>query len=165
VSIPSNGAISPANTISLEAWIKPTSLPASGSFRSIISKAESYSLQFNGPLLEFTIIQGGTRRRLQAPSGAVAAGGKYHVVGTYDGSSQKLYINGALVNSAALTGAITTNSTALTIGSWSAQEYFSGVIDEAAVYPLTLTPQQVLTHYNVGTSSSEIGRASCRERV
>ena len=144
----------PANSISLEAWIKPSSLPAAGSFRSIVSKAESYSLQFNGPLLEFTIIQGGTRKRLQAPSGAVAAGGKYHVVGTYDGSAQKLYINGALVSSAALTGPITTNSTALTIGSWSAQEYFSGVIDEVAVYPVAISAQQVSTHYNVGTSSA-----------
>jgi len=154
VSIPSNGLLSPANTVSLEAWIKPNSLPAAGSFRSIVSKAESYSLQFNGPLLEFTIIQGGTRKRLQAPSGAVAAGGKYHVVGTYDGSAQKLYVNGALVASAALTGPITTNSTALTIGSWSAQEYFSGVIDEVAVYPVAISAQQVLTHYNVGTSSA-----------
>jgi DNA-binding beta-propeller fold protein YncE len=154
VSIPSNGVLSPANTISVEAWIKPSSLPASGSFRSIVSKAESYSLQFNGPLLEFTIIQGSTRRRLQAPSGAVAAGGKYHVVGTYDGTTQKLYINGSLANQAALTGAITTNSTALTIGSWSSQEYFSGVIDDAAVYPFALTATQVLNHYNVGTSPS-----------
>ena len=106
----------------LEAWIKPTSLPASGSFASILTKAESYSLQFNGPRLEFTIIQSGTRRRLQAPSGAIVAGQTYHVVGTYDGTTQRLYVNGTQVASAALSGAITTNTNPLTIGSWNGSE-------------------------------------------
>ena len=46
-------------SFSLEAWIRPTSLPAAGKFRSIVTKPEAYSLQFNGPQLEFTVIQGG----------------------------------------------------------------------------------------------------------
>src|SRR4029450_9162361 len=98
------------SSLTLETWIKPTSLPASGSFASVLTKAESYSIQFNGPKLEFTIMQNGTRKRLQAASGAIVAGQTYHVVGTYDGSTQRLYVNGAQVASTALTGAITTNS-------------------------------------------------------
>jgi DNA-binding beta-propeller fold protein YncE len=154
VSIPSTGPLAPANAVTLEAWIKPASIPAAGTFRSVLTKADSYSLQFNGPLLEFTIVQGTTKARLQATSGAIVAGQKYHVVGTYDGTTQKLYINGSLVKQAPLTGAINTNLTDLTIGSWNAGEYFSGVIDEAAVYPVPLTSAQVLNHYNVGTSVS-----------
>jgi hypothetical protein len=41
----------------VEAWIKPSALPAAGAFASVVTKAESYSLQFNGPKLEFTIMQ------------------------------------------------------------------------------------------------------------
>ena len=118
VASPQLRALNSTAPITLEAWIKPTALPAAGVFASIATKAESYSLQFNGRRLEFTIIQSGTRRRLQAPAGAIVAGQTYHVVGTYDGTTQRLYINGAQVASAPLTGAITANTNALDIGSW-----------------------------------------------
>src|SRR5262249_29296612 len=95
VQIASSAASQLPSQVSGEAWITPGAIRA-WSFASIASKAESYSLQFNSGKLEFTIIQSGTRRRLQAPAGAVAVGNTYHVVGTYDGTTQKLYINGAL---------------------------------------------------------------------
>jgi hypothetical protein len=151
VRVPSSGSLSPAVQVSLEAWIKPASLPASGAFASILTKAESYSLQFNGPRLEFTIIQSGARRRLQAPSGAIVAGQAYHVVGTYDGATQRLYVNGVQVASAALTGAITTNGNPLTIGSWNgSSEFLAGTIDEAAVYPTALSAARVGAHRQAG---------------
>ena len=40
-------------------------------------------------------MQAKTRRRLQAPAGAIAVGQAYHVLGTYDGTTQRLYVNGA----------------------------------------------------------------------
>jgi hypothetical protein len=153
VQIANNSAIRPTAAVTLEAWIKPTALPAAGAFNSIVSKAESYSLQFNGPRLEFTIIQSGARRRLQAPVGAIAAGGTYHVVGVYDGTTQRLYINGVQVAQAALTGAITANNNALYIGSWDgSKEFFRGTIDEVAVYAKALTATQVANHRTAGTT-------------
>ncbi|MDQ1509359.1 MAG: trimeric autotransporter adhesin, partial [Actinomycetota bacterium] len=154
VTIPSSTALAPASAVSVEAWIKPAAIPAAGAFASVATKAESYSLQFNGPRLEFTIMQAGTRRRLQAPTGAVAVGSIYHVVGTYDGTTQRLYVNGAQVASAALTGAITTNVNTFYIASWNgSSEFFNGVIDEVAVYPTALTAAQVSNHYTTGTTS------------
>jgi len=153
VQIASNAAVSPTARISVEAWIKPTALPANNAFNSIVSKAESYSLQFNGPRLEFTIIQGGARRRLQAPVGAIAVGGTYHVVGVYDGANQSLYVNGTQVATVALTGAITANNNALYIGSWNgSSEFFRGTIDEVAVYSTALTETQVANHRTAGTT-------------
>ena len=64
-----SGSLTIAAPITLEAWIKPTSLPAAGSFVSIVTKAASYALQLNGPLLELTVMQFGVRQRLQAPAG------------------------------------------------------------------------------------------------
>ena len=155
VGVPSTSSLSPTARVSLEAWIKPTSLPSSGNFASVLTKAESYSLQFNGPKMEFTIIQSGTRRRLQAPSGAIVAGQAYHVVGTYDGTTQRLYINGAQVASAPLTGAISTNSNPLTIGAWGGgQEFFKGTIDEPAVYGSVLSTARVSAHYQAGIGGS-----------
>jgi len=153
VSVPSTTALQLTNRVSLEAWIKPTSLPVSGAFRSVLTKAESYSLQFNGPRMEFTIIQNGTRRRLQAPSGAIVAGGTYHVVGTFDGTTQRLYVNGVQVASAALSGSATTNTRPVMIGSWDgASEFFAGTIDEPAVYGTVLSAAQVAAHYRAGTT-------------
>ncbi|HEX3561721.1 MAG TPA: LamG-like jellyroll fold domain-containing protein, partial [Solirubrobacterales bacterium] len=154
VAIPSSASLSPTAKVSVEAWIKPNALPAAGSFASIASKPESYSLQFNGPRLEFTIMQSGARRRLQAPAGAILTGQAYHVLGTYDGTTQRLYINGVEVASAPLTGAITANASALDLGSWSeGAEPFNGTIDEVSVYANALSAGRVLAHYQAGTGA------------
>jgi Concanavalin A-like lectin/glucanases superfamily/Fibronectin type III domain/Lysyl oxidase len=150
VKVPTSSALSPTGRLSLEAWIKPAAIPSAGQFVSILTKSESYALQFNGPRLEFTIIQSGTRKRLQAPSGAVVAGQVYHVVGTYDGSTQRLYLNGKEVANTILGGEISANASPLTIGSWNGSEFFNGTIDEAAVYAGALSKFRVETHYQAG---------------
>ena len=156
VNIPSSGSLSPAAKVSVEAWIKPNALPSTGNFASVASKPESYSLQFNGPKIEFTIMQSKVRRRLQAAAGAIAVGQAYHVLGTYDGATQRLYVNGAEVASAALTGAITTNANPLDIASWSeGSEAFNGTIDEVAVYASALPAARVKAHYDAGTSTGK----------
>ncbi|HEX8204576.1 MAG TPA: LamG-like jellyroll fold domain-containing protein, partial [Solirubrobacteraceae bacterium] len=141
--------------LSLEAWIKPTSIPTAGSFASVLTKPEAYSIQFNGPRLEFTIIQNGTRRRLQAPAGAIVAGQTYHVLATYDGTQQRLYLNGQLVASIALTGAASPGWGGLHIGSWDGtMEFFRGTIDEVAVYNKMLTGLQAKQHYDQGVATA-----------
>jgi hypothetical protein len=155
VKVPSASALNLSNAITLEAWIKPNALPASGSFASVLTKAESYSLQFNGPRLEFTVIQSGTRRRLQAPVGAVVTGSAYYVVGTFDGTTQRLYLNGVQIASQALSGSATSTSTPLYVGSWDgSSEFFNGTIDEPAIYNKVLSAAQVQAHYNAASAAT-----------
>ncbi|MGE0066906.1 MAG: LamG domain-containing protein, partial [Solirubrobacterales bacterium] len=157
VKIANSASLGLTSPITLEAWIKPTSLPASGTFASILTKPESYSLQFNGPKLEFTVIQNGTRKRLQAASGAIVAGQTYHVVGTYDGTTQRLYINGAQAKSGSLSGAASVTTNPLYVGSWGGtEEFFKGTIDEVAVYGSTLSAARVSAHYQAGTSTQTV---------
>jgi hypothetical protein len=152
VQVPSSSGLQLTSSISLEAWIKPTSLPTSGNFVSILTKPDSYSLQFNGPRLEFTIIQSGVRKRLLAAEGAIVAGHTYHVVGTYDGTTQRLYINGNQVASTALSGPATTNTNPLFVGTWNGvEEFFKGTIDEPAVYGSVLSPSRIAAHYEAGS--------------
>jgi hypothetical protein len=154
VAVPHHASLSLGAAFSLEAWIRPDAIPAAGGWASVVTKAESYSLQFNGPRLEFTIIQNGARRRLPAPAGAVAVGVTAHVVGTYDGATQRLYVNGTEVAAVGLAGGATATTAPLRIGSWDgAGEFFSGTVDEVAVYAKALTPAQVANHQSAGRTS------------
>jgi hypothetical protein len=164
--VSSSASLAFGSAFTLEAWIKPAALPAAGYFASILSKPEAYSLQFNGPRLEFTVIQNGTRRRLQAAVGAIQTGVAYHVVGTYDGANQRLYIDGAQAVTRAQTGAASTVSYGLYVGSWDGTgEFFTGQIDEVAVYNKVLTATRVKAHSDAGRPAGRTASLTRAGRV
>jgi hypothetical protein len=68
-----------------------------------------------------------------------------HVVGTYDGSFMRLYINGVLSSEVARTGTFNADSAPLIIGSDPASDNrrFSGRVDEMAIYNKALSPEEV----------------------
>jgi hypothetical protein len=151
VEVADSASLDLTSALTIETWIKPNALPASGSWASVVTKAESYSLQFNGSVLEFTLIQNGARRRLQAPAGTIVAGRTYHLVATYDGANQRLYVNGTQVASRAQTGSATVTTWPVTIASWAGWgENFNGTADEVALYSKALAPARVTAHYNAG---------------
>jgi concanavalin A-like lectin/glucanase superfamily protein/Ig-like domain-containing protein/immunoglobulin I-set domain protein len=83
----------------------------------------------------------------------------YHVVGVFDGTNISTYVNGILAASSNFvnTPRPNTNSTIpLTFGARAdgAAGYFtySGLIDEAAVYDVALSPARILAHYQAGTN-------------
>lgn len=61
-----------------------------------------------------------------------------HFALTYDGVKQKLYLNGSLANSKALSGEIEINRNNLFIG-----YNFSGLIDELKIYKRALSPEEI----------------------
>ena len=92
-------------------------------------------------------------------------GGTYHVVGTYDGATQRLYVNGVEVAHRAQTGAASTSSYNVRIGSWDGSgEFLGGVVDEVAVYRSTLSAERVQAHYAAGAASAT-PRALSRTRA
>lgn len=83
-------------------------------------------------------------------SGVLNASQWYHIVGTYDGSYQRLYVDGIEVNSAVLTGSIPTSSQPLAIGARSTtsiNERFNGLIARVVIYNKALSAQQVKECY------------------
>jgi hypothetical protein len=156
IRVPNHPGKSPTGVVSVEAWITPRAIPATGAFASVFSKSGAYSLQFNGTQMEFTIIQsGGIRRRLQAAAGALQVGVRYHVVGVYDGVTQRLYVNGVEVGSRAQTGPIVVNSNQVYVGSWDGtKEFFNGTVDEVAIYAQGLSTARVKAHYDTAVTAA-----------
>ena len=75
----------------------------------------------------------------------------HHIVGTYDGTTQKLYIDGSLVSSATTSQTISTTTNAK-IGSRNFSDRaneFAGKIDELAIFDRALTADEVTAIFRI----------------
>ena len=145
VTVPNSASLQLTTGMTLEAWVNPTTV--TNAWRDIIEKGnDNYYLM-------------GTTDHSIRPGGGGIVGGSYgeafgtaalavntwtHLAFTYDGSNLRLYVNGALVATQAKTGAITSSTSALTIGSDPFYgQYFSGMIDDLRIYNIALTQTQI----------------------
>jgi PKD repeat protein len=81
----------------------------------------------------------------------------HHVVGSVSSGGMKLYVDGNLVASRTDTfGAFDINGYWHIGGDrpWSGTAFYNGRIDEVAVYPAALTPEQVARHHALGTTGA-----------
>ncbi len=76
----------------------------------------------------------------------------YHVAGTYDGNTRRLYMDGLLVKETIeAAGSILTTNDPLRIGTETAAPwYLKGSIDEVRIYNRALSAQEVQRLYNLG---------------
>jgi Concanavalin A-like lectin/glucanases superfamily len=157
VTVPYAAALSPA-TFTVEAWVKPNGTASwqevAGSYDSLGGGAyRGYWLGIDGTTWNWEIDNGATITVIEGAT--VVTGSWTHLVGTFDGTTGKLYVNGTVVASSAATYAANANSP-FAIGStyyrdttsWS--DAFNGAIDEVALYNTALTATQIRTHYNTG---------------
>ena len=156
VTTPSTASLSPTAAVTVEAWVRPSALPATeGSFRTIAVKSLSVYLRVEHvggrPVFRFMIYPpGGPWQRLSSAM-AVQANTTYHLVGTYNGSTLRLYVNGVLDGSLSYTGTISANTNNFAAGLWgSTSGHWDGHIDELAMYGTALTEERVLAHYQAG---------------
>jgi Concanavalin A-like lectin/glucanases superfamily len=72
-----------------------------------------------------------------------------HLAATYDGTTLRLFVNGAQTGSRAVSGALLTSTGVLRIGGnslWG--EYFAGRIDEVRIYNRALTLAEIQADSN-----------------
>ena len=141
------------NLITVEAWIKPSSLSGYIVAHSADSSWDELWLRFDG----YGDYQLGT---WESPTAyvtvAVPAGtlnNWVHVVGTYDGANWNVYQNGVLLGSATGTVGTIPISCDWGIGSGTGQAYgrfFTGSIQDVAIYNKALSPLQIRNHYLAG---------------
>ncbi len=93
-------------------------------------------------------------------AGTIVAGTDHHVVGTYDGTTLRLYLDAVEVGADATVVSMNANAVALSIGRDSVlgTNRFNGRLDEVAVYGRALTGTEIAEHYAIGTQDVAAGR-------
>ncbi len=157
------GTPSSLNTsyVSVAAWVNFTN-PSDGVSNEIYNRQNSSNAgavairkDTSGMYVFQLRLTGSTATIRSVSSNAAAGSGWHHVVGTYDGSTIKLYIDGILQTSRqAIAGTVDTGTlNAIEIGrNPTGINYFNGKIDDVRVYNYALTQQQVQTVMNQGSA-------------
>lgn len=155
ITIPNSSSLNPT-LISIEAWINADSWGTNSWENVIVSKDgwasgdQGYTLRTgaNGTL-SFNISSAGAWTETTS-SPIMQLNKWYHVAGTYDGSTLRVYINGEEVGSSAHSGSIQNGTYDLTIGriSYTAggTRYFDGEIDEVRIWNSAI-PQTSIQNY------------------
>ena len=167
IAVPNSASLNPTQYLTLEAWVKwnadPTTKP---SWAQILSKNgdNQYQLQHNttNTFFEFALTTSAARKWIFSTT-VPKMGIWYHVVATYDGVLQKIYVNGAFEAQGSLTGTIATSVAPMSIGrrTASADRYFTGDIDELAIYNRALSASEIATRYKAGSSKLKAQVRNC----
>ena len=139
--------------MTIEAWVNPTTL---NGWDPIVLKengaALSYALYANdgapdpsGTPFPAGYARIGTIDRAIRGTAALPTGAWTHVATTYDGATQRLYVNGVQVASRAQTGSMVQGNGPLRIGGDAAfpGEFYRGLIDDVRVYSRALTAAEI----------------------
>ena len=148
VTVPDAACLDLTGGMTLEAWVYP--INSLSAWRSVIMKEQPgnciYYLYANtdytGPATGVFI---GSEKMLSGGQ-MIPLNAWTHLAATYDGASQKIYVNGVLLTSRAQTGSILTSTGKLSIGGntvWG--ENFCGRIDEVRVYNRALQATEIKT--------------------
>jgi len=160
VTIPDAPSLDLTNSMTIEAWVRPTSL---SSWRTIILKENGSEMAYG------LYASGGSNRpsgwvRINPTTGdsqsvysssALTTNTWNHIATTYDGTSLKIYKNGILVGTRNQTGNMYVSGNPLRIGGnliWG--EYFRGQIDDVRVYNRALTQTEIQSDMNTPVNST-----------
>ena len=158
VTVADSPSLDIATGMSVQAWVYPTAL---SSVRSVVMKEASagrtYALYAND-----TASRPAAYVATSASPASDGPGGTAqlplntwsHVAATYDGSNLRLYMNGTLVGTRAISGQVTATANPLRIGGntiWG--EYFAGRIDEVRIYNRPLAATEISRDMNAAIVS------------
>jgi Concanavalin A-like lectin/glucanases superfamily len=141
---------------SIEAWVKPAVVDAS--FRRLAGREPAGNhgamLAWHNSLKFYTGRGDASAGIETAAGGSPTVGVWAHLVGTYDGTTLRMYVNGALVQAVASSRSVDVQSTPLlvggTVGGGTNGQCTAG---ELAVYNYALSATQIANHYNAGITA------------
>lgn len=160
VNIPDSPSLA-TSQVTIETWVKPTLECPQYTVCDIFTRRNSsniggvmlISFPIHSPyyLSYFQIYVNGSWRVLDTPT-LLVINTWNHIVGTYDGTTQKLYINGQLVKSQNIVGTINNPSTPIPrIGNQTVDgstRYGGSIIDDLKIYNRALTATEIAEDYD-----------------
>lgn len=153
VQMPDFGTLEPAN-VTVAAWVKS---PNPGSYGYVIAKganacsAASYAIYPGGSAGLFFYIKPNGGSYILSPNGGSSVWDDtwHHVAGTYDGSTVRLYVDGAEIGAGTSTTAgidyVESTNGFLLVGAYrgTCNYHFDGLIDEAGVWGRALSADEI----------------------
>lgn len=151
-TIPASLAPAPTTQMTVEAWLRPRTIADTGNQDRVVSKTGAYELTIStGDTgcsfgtqgdVQFRATIGGSDARICG--GQLTSDAWHRVAGTYDGARFVLYVDGVQAANVARTGAIATNSAALTLGNRPALDRpFDGALDEVRIWSRALSAAEL----------------------
>jgi len=163
VTVPMSG-LRPTSAITQEVWVYITNNTSQVFIGAQYGTGSnnSYALWLNGANNWTAGVNIGGSFNYQSHNATITTSTWYHFVHTYDGSNQRLYLNGSQVRSWATTGSIVydTNNTLLAIGNdWNGSGYNTGAsigiqgrLSNVKIYNRALTASEIQQNYNATKS-------------
>jgi PKD repeat protein len=146
VTVADSATLHLTGRMTLEAWVRPSAL---GGWRTVVMKQQTgadvdYSLYADtargAPATQAYTAGGNTAYG----AAAIPMNAWTHLAASWDGSTVRLYVNGSLVSSLAVSGTLLASAGPLRIGGngvWG--EFFAGLIDEVRVYDRALSQSEI----------------------
>ena len=156
-----------ATQITLEAWVYPVTFTSYGGIISRVGGSSPFggwmlNVNSDGSVNKFDLainINGVWRTWVTGGGtfgGTLTTSKWYHIVGTYNGSTMEMYLNGVKYNSVSYPGSIQyTSVNNLYVGLNGGGTYFNGRVALTKVYNKALSTSEVLQNYN--TTKSRFG--------
>ena len=144
------------STFTIDMWIKPLSLHLGDQNQNIIMGRENYltsgfryGIATSGQV-HFWTDQSGGSLRLNSDNTFLSPGNFYHLIVTYDGTTQtgNMYINGNLARTATGTYFVPSGINLVINGGIGGTTGSNSIIDEVAIYNRSLTAAEVSELYN-----------------
>ena len=160
MTIPRSSSISPVSAITQEVWFNFAPIPNTSVFIGLqygSSYNNTYALFKESSLLYGGVNVSGSLNVIGIGVSNISGNKWVHFVHTFDGSTQKLYLDGVLQNSASVSGTIQydSNNTRIVIGADDNGGYNSGTgafhsgkLNQVKIYNRALSSEEIVRNYN-----------------
>jgi len=145
ISITHTSALDPSTGMSVSVWVRQTSNVKQTAGIIDKNRTNSWALYFEESVNKIAFNWKGT----EVIKSGYDLNEWYHIVGTWDGSTQIIYVDGALANQTA-NSSTPTGTDNILVGKLSDGFNLYGQVDEVRVYNRALSAAEVLQLYNLG---------------